>query len=284
MKNVREVMLEARTERFGFAAFSVHNAEMIEALLKVSKELAVPVMVQLGQKALQHLDMAVLVTTARTFGELLKVPVYIHLDHSRDLNQIKRAIDLGFDSVMYDGSASSWQENVANTQKVVAMAREKGTVVEAEIGKIAGVEDDIRVREGEANLTSPQEAKEFAEQTGTDWLAVSIGTAHGWYKEVPKLDYTRIEAIRTAVDIPLVMHGGSGLSDEAFQQVIKAGISKINVDTELRRAFMSGISCSLQSGHVVEDLAYHVEAGADNLAQVIRAKLKLFQTRSYSIG
>lgn len=284
MKNVREVMLEARTERFGFAAFSVHNAEMIEALLKVSKELAVPVMVQLGQKALQHLDMAVLVTTARTFGELLKVPVYIHLDHSRDLNQIKRAIDLGFDSVMYDGSASSWQENVANTQKVVAMAREKGTVVEAEIGKIAGVEDDIRVREGEANLTSPQEAKEFAEQTGTDWLAVSIGTAHGWYKEVPKLDYTRIEAIRTAVDIPLVMHGGSGLSDEAFQQVIKAGISKINVDTELRRAFMSGIAGSLQSGHVVEDLAYHVEAGADNLAQVIRAKLKLFQTRSYSIG
>ena len=121
-----------------------------------------------GQKPLQHLDMEVLINIARTYEEIYEIPVYLHLDHSRNLDQIQKAIDLGFDSVMYDGSQLSWEENIRNTQSVVAMAQVSDVAVEAELGKIAGVEDDIKVREGEAYLTTPEEAKEFAEQTGTD--------------------------------------------------------------------------------------------------------------------
>ncbi|KJS49007.1 class II fructose-bisphosphate aldolase [Desulfosporosinus sp. BICA1-9] len=277
-KHVRNVMLEAREKSYGLAAFTVQNAEMIKTVLNVSKELAVPVLLMFGQKPLQHLDMKVLVNIARTYEDIYEIPVYLHLDHSRNLDQIQKAIEEGFDSVMYDGSALSWEDNIANTRRVVAMAQVKDVVVEAEIGKIAGVEDDIQVRENEAYLTTPEEAKEFTELTGTDWLAVSIGTAHGWYHETPKLDYTRIEAIRAAVNIPLVMHGGSGLSDDAIRQAIKAGITKINVDTELRRAFMSGVADSLSLNQVLEDFVSHIKVGEEKLAQTVREKLMLFGT------
>ncbi|WP_407305620.1 ketose-bisphosphate aldolase [Desulfosporosinus sp. SB140] len=277
-KHVRNVLFEAREKRYGLAAFTVQNAEMIKTVLKVSKELADPVLLMLGQKPLQHLDMKVLINIARTYEDIYETPVYLHLDHSRNLDQIQKAINLGFDSVMYDGSQLSWAENIANTKKVVAMAQVRDVAVEAEIGKIAGVEDDIQVRENEAYLTTPEEAKEFAELTGTDWLAVSIGTAHGWYRETPKLDYPRIEAIRAAVKIPLVMHGGSGLSDDAIRRAIKAGITKINVDTELRRAFMSGVSDSLSSNQALEDLVSHFKVGEEKLAQTVREKLMLFGT------
>lgn len=277
-KHVREVMMQAREDQTAFAAFTVQNAEMIKIVLSASKELSVPVLLMFGQKPIQHLNMNVLVNIARTYEELYSIPVYLHLDHSRNLDQIHQAIELGFDSVMYDGSALSWKENVENTKKVVDMAKLKNTVVEAEIGKIAGVEDDIRVRESEAYLTTPEEAKEFAESTGIDWLAVSIGTAHGWYSETPRLDYPRIEAIRSAVDIPLVMHGGSGIADDAIRLAIKAGMSKINVDTELRRAFMAGIADSLATDHALEDFVYHFQAGQEKLARTVHEKLMLFGT------
>ncbi|MDA8228307.1 MAG: class II fructose-bisphosphate aldolase [Desulfitobacterium hafniense] len=280
-KHIREVMIDSRTRRYGLAAFSVHNAEMIDSVLSVSKKLSVPVLLQLGQKALQHLDMAVQVSICREFEKLYSIPVYLHLDHSRNLEQIRRAIEIGFDSVMYDGSALPWEQNVENTKQVVAMAKPYNTVVEAEIGKIAGVEDDISVRESDAYLTSPEEAKDFVDATGVDWLAVSIGTAHGWYKDTPQLDYPRIEAIRSAVSTPLVMHGGSGLSDQAFSDAIKAGISKINVDTELRRAFMGGLSDSLASGHAIEDLLYHFKLGRQSLTSLVREKLFVFGTQKF---
>lgn len=275
-RNVREVMLEAREKHFSIGAFTAQNAEMIKTFLGVSRELSAPILVMFGQKPLQHLDMQVLVRIARTYEDLYSIPVYLHLDHSRNLEQISRAIELGFDSVMYDGSALPWQENVENTKEVVAMAKSKGIVVEGEIGKITGVEDDIRVGKHDANLTTVNEAKNFADSTGVDWLAVSIGTAHGWYRETPTLDFSRIRAIRAAVDIPIVMHGGSGLGDDVVRFAIEAGISKINVDTELRRAFMSGIADSLVKVSSVDDLVFHFKAGQDKLAQTVTEKLMLF--------
>lgn len=279
-KHVREVMLKARTEKYAIAAFTVQNAEMIKTVLDVSKKLSAPLLLMFGQKPLQHLDMEVLVNIARTYEDIYSFPVYLHLDHSRNLEQINRAIELGFDSVMYDGSALSWDENIENTKKVVDMAKQKDSVVEAEIGKIAGVEDDIKVRASEAYLTTPEEAKEFAVSTGIDWLAVSIGTAHGWYHETPQLDYPRIEAIRAVIDVPLVMHGASGLSDDAIRHAISSGMCKINVDTELRRAFMAGIASSLAAtNHSLEDLVYHFKAGEEKLAQTVSEKLVVFGTQ-----
>lgn len=277
-KPVQNIMLEARERHYAVPAFTVQNAEMIKTVLSVSKELSSPLLLMFGQKPLQHLEMKVLVNIARTYEDLYQIPVYLHLDHSRSLEQVQRAIELGFDSVMYDGSALSWEDNVENTQKVVTMAKSKGIAVEGEIGKIAGVEDDIQVRENEAYLTTTEEAREFAQLTGVDWLAVSIGTAHGWYHESPKLNYPRIKALRATLEIPLVMHGGSGLSDKAFVQAIKSGITKINVDTELRRAFMIGLSESLSSNQALEDMVNHFERGQESLTYVVQEKLSLFHT------
>lgn len=279
---IKAIMEASRAGSFGLAAFSVHNAEMMAGVLDVSKELDVPVLLQIGQKALQNMNMAVFVETARALSRSMQIPVYLHLDHSRNLEQVRQAVDLGFDSVMYDGSSLTWGENVNNTRLVVEMAKSKGIAVEAEIGKIAGVEDDISVRSSDAYLTTPEEARLFVEATGTDWLAVSIGTAHGWYKEKPQLDYERIRAIRSAVEVPLVMHGGSGLADESFREAILAGISKINVDTELRRAYMEGVFASLSSGQAVEDFWRHVTEGQHVLSTTVRAKLQVFATRRFS--
>lgn len=277
-KPVQNIMLEARERHYAVPAFTVQNAEMIKTVLSVSKELSSPLLLMFGQKPLQHLDMKVLVNIARTYEDIYQIPVYLHLDHSRSLEQVQRAIELGFDSVMYDGSALSWEDNVENTKKVVTMAKSKGIAVEGEIGKIAGVEDDVQVRENEAYLTTTEEAREFAQLTGVDWLAVSIGTAHGWYRESPKLNYPRIKALRATLEIPLVMHGGSGLSDKAFVQAIKSGITKINVDTELRRAFMMGLSESLSSNQALEDMVNHFERGQESLTYVVQEKLSLFHT------
>lgn len=280
-KHIRDVMIKARSEQNAVAALTVQNAEMIKTVLKVSKELSVPVLLMLGQKPLQHLDMKVMVNIARTYEDLNAMPVYLHLDHSRDLDQIRRAVELGFDSVMFDGSALPWNKNIELTKKVVDMASSKNVAVEAELGKIAGVEDDIVVRESDSNLTTPEEAVDFTAKTNIDWLAVSIGTAHGWYKEKPKLDYSRIKEIRAAVNVPLVMHGGSGLSDDAFRQAIQSGITKVNVDTELRRAFMSGLQEALSTEHAIEDLIYYFKNAEESLAATVRGKLQLFQTSQF---
>lgn len=283
-EHIRDVMKKAREEHKAIAAFTVQNAEMIKTVLKVSKKLSVPVLLMFGQKPLQHLDMRVLVSIARTYEDLNGMPVYLHLDHSRNLDQIRRAVEVGFDSVMYDGSALPWNENIEATKRVVDIACLKNVVVEAEIGKIAGVEDDIQVSASDAYLTTTEQAVGFAEQTKVDWLAVSIGTAHGWYKETPKLDYSRIKDIRAAVKVPLVMHGGSGLSDEAFRQAIKAGITKINVDTELRRAFMLGLKDALATEHALEDLLYYLNHAEESLAAIVLEKLQLFQTSQYDVN
>lgn len=280
-KHIRDVMMKERSEQNAVAALTVQNAEMIKTVLKVSKELSVPVLLMLGQKPLQHLDMKVMVNIARTYEDLNAMPVYLHLDHSRDLDQIRRAVELGFDSVMFDGSALPWNKNIELTKKVVDMASSKNVAVEAELGKIAGVEDDIVVRESDSNLTTPEEAVDFTAKTNIDWLAVSIGTAHGWYKEKPKLDYSRIKEIRAAVNVPLVMHGGSGLSDDAFRQAIQSGITKVNVDTELRRAFMSGLQEALSTEHAIEDLIYYFKNAEESLAATVRGKLQLFQTSQF---
>src|SRR5665648_135565 len=155
-RHVREVMMQARAEQNALAAFTVQDAEMIKIVLSVSKELSIPVLLMLGQKPLQHLDMKVMVNIARTYEDLFSMPVYLHLDHSRNLDQIRRAVELGFDSVMFDGSALPWMENIETTKKVVDIARAKDVVVEAEIGKIAGVEDDINVRASDAYLTTTE--------------------------------------------------------------------------------------------------------------------------------
>ena len=158
----------------------------------------------------------------------------MHLDHGTDFEQVIRCIRSGFTSVMYDGSKLPLEENIAMSKKVLEIARPIGVSVEAELGKIGGTEDDIHVSEKEAMYTDPEEAKYFVEQTGIKSLAVAIGTAHGQYKGEPRLDLERLQKIKSLVNIPIVLHGSSGVPDETIQQAIKLGVRKVNIDTNIR--------------------------------------------------
>src|SRR5690606_8559770 len=171
----------------------------------------------------------------------VKVPLALHLDHGTDFNQVMQCIRNGFSSVMYDGSHEPLEVNIDNTAKIVEIAHAVGVSVEGEIGRLVGIEDDIEVSELEAALTVPEHAERFVRETGVDFVAVAIGTRHGFYKGEPKLDFDRLKRIRELVNIPIVLHGGSGVPDHQVRQAISLGVSKINIDTELRHAFVTAV-------------------------------------------
>ena len=177
-------------------------------------------------------------------AEKASVPVALHLDHGDSFDLVVKALREGYTSVMIDGSSKSFEENIELTKKVVDVAKPNNIPVEAELGKIGGKEDDLEVKDG--NYTDPLEAKVFVERTGVTSLAVAVGTAHGIYAETPVLDKERVSKIKEVVDIPLVLHGGSGLSNEDVRECIKRGICKVNFATELRIAFTDGIKEELR--------------------------------------
>jgi fructose-bisphosphate aldolase class II len=161
------------------------------------------------------------------------IDVVLHLDHAKDFNEIRKAIDAGYSSVMYDGSSLSFKENILGTKRVVEYARKNGVSVEAELGIVGGTEDGLAVSQDEVKYTDPKEAVEFVKQTGIDALAVAIGTNHGQYQSKTDISFNQLKRINDAVDIPLVIHGGTGVKDEDVKKVIDLGIRKFNVGTEL---------------------------------------------------
>ncbi|MFV0441199.1 MAG: ketose-bisphosphate aldolase [Lachnospirales bacterium] len=226
---LKEVLQKAEEGNYAVGAFNTPNLESLMAVILSAEELNVPVIVSHAElhEEIAPLDQIgpVMVSVAKAS----KVPVCVHLDHGETLEYLQKALDIGFTSIMYDGSLLSYEENVENTKKAVAMAKLKGASVEAEIGILggreAGAKEETKV---EDMYTDPKIAKQFVEETKIDALAASFGTAHGIYKVKPKLDFERIEEISSLVSIPLVMHGGSGVSPEDYKTAIQKGISKIN--------------------------------------------------------
>lgn len=230
-------LAEANKQAIG--AFNVTTLEGLMGTLEAAEELKQPVIVQFAQVHEDIISLDVLGPIMVDMAEKATVPVCVHLDHGEDLNYIKKALDLGFTSVMYDGSALDFEKNVANTCIAVEMAEEYGASVEAEIGSMGREEFGSVGTEGEAvqsMYTDPDEAKEFVERTGIDALACSFGTVHGLYLTEPKLDFDIISAIREKAQIPVVMHGGSGVSAEDFYECIKRGVRKINYYTYAAKA------------------------------------------------
>jgi fructose-bisphosphate aldolase class II len=271
-----ELLRKARTEGYAVGAFSVHTAEMVQGVLEAAEEEKSPVLLQIGQRAIRYTGFATLVNYIHHFGRKVSVPVAIHLDHGNSFEQAIQAIRHGCTSVMYDGSHTPLQHNIEVTRQVVKAARAAGVSVEGELGKIAGVEDDLSVSEEEAFLTDPSEALEFVEQTGVDSLAVAIGSAHGLYKKTPKLDFDRIEEIYRLTQIPLVLHGGSGIPDEQIRRAVSLGIAKINVDTELRAAFSLGLREAVESGLDGYDPYAYLRDAASRMKEIVRTKIRIF--------
>jgi tagatose 1,6-diphosphate aldolase GatY/KbaY len=247
---MHELLQPAWKAGYAVPSFCAWNAEVAETVLQVATELKAPVILMSGPGEFVLNSPDTLGRIAKALIEKYPVPVALHLDHGDSLEMVDACIEAGYSSVMLDYSTRPFAENVVGLQKVVAKARPKGITVEGEIGSVGKV-DDVTVEGGETStLTDPSEAARYAELTGVDALAVSIGNAHGIYTKLPVFDFERLEKIRRAVPVPLVLHGGSGTQPEYIKRAIALGMAKINVASELCRAFRDSYSAEHANGKI----------------------------------
>lgn len=231
----------ARRNGYCIGAFNVHTLEMLQAVVEAAEETESPLIIQSTVGTVKHLGPEYIAAAATVAANMSGVPIALHLDHCTDFNLIVQCIRAGYTSVMIDASHFAFDENVRQTAKVVEVAKAVGVNVEAELGKVGGVEDDIVVADHDALMADPDECARFVQLTGIDTLAPAIGTAHGIYKGTPKIDFVRIEKIAGKVSVPLVLHGGSGIPEEQVRRCVSLGMAKMNVATELRIVFSDAI-------------------------------------------
>ena len=227
--NMKELLEKAQKTEYAVGSFSVANLEMVLGVIKAAEEMNSPIILQIAEVRLPFSPLKIFGPLMLAAAKESKVPVAVHLDHGLKIETIKIALELGFTSVMFDGSHLPLEENIAQTKEVIAMAKNYGAAVEAEIGCVGGSEDgsvDIAMR-----CTSPDQAVRFYSETGVDALAIAIGNAHGFYKEAPQLRFDILADVSAAVPCPLVLHGGTGIEPEDFIRCRKNGIKKINIAT-----------------------------------------------------
>lgn len=229
--NLNEVLFEAQKNHYAVGLFNTIDTDMLDAVISAAEELRSPVIIGTAEVLLPYGELKLLAPALVSAAQKASVPVVVHFDHGLTLERCVEALKLGFTSIMYDGSAGSIEDNIQNTREMVKIAHLMGATVEGEIGHVG--QADTGDNELSDKYTTPEEAVSFVKETGVDALAVAIGTAHGAYKSKPKLDIERLKDIRRALDTPLVLHGGSGLSDEDFRNVIHSGIAKVNIFTDI---------------------------------------------------
>ncbi|MEG1409776.1 MAG: tagatose-bisphosphate aldolase subunit GatY, partial [Terrisporobacter sp.] len=235
----KKMLLDAQEKGYAVGAFNVENMEMVMAVVGAAEELNSPVIMQTTPSTVKYADFDYFYANVKVAADKASVPVAIHLDHGNNFDLAMQAFRAGYTSIMIDGSHDGFEENIALTKSVVAVCKNGNIPVEAELGKVGGKEDDLDG--GDGGYTNPLEAKAFVERTGVDSLAVAIGTAHGVYEGEPKLDLDRLSQIREVVDIPLVLHGTSGVPDDVVTECVNRGICKVNYATDLRIAFTKGV-------------------------------------------
>lgn len=290
-----------KASRGGYAvgAFNVNNLETLRAVVDAAEAERAPVIVQTSEGAIAYAGMEELASLALIAARRARVPVAFHLDHGRDPDLVARAVKSGwYGSVMFDGSNLPYEENVAATRRVVRLARARGVAVEAELGALAGIEDLVSAAERDARFTDPDEAAAFAEETGCDALAVAVGTSHGAYKfsGTSRLDFARLRRIAERVNVPLVLHGASGVpadvkrlciahgcriedakgvSDASVKRAVSLGIRKVNVDTDLRIAFDAGVRKFLHDRPEVIDPREILKPAVELMEKVVRQKMRV---------
>lgn len=272
----KELLDHANKNGYAVGAFNINNMEIVQAIIEAAEETNSPVILQASQGGIKYAGIEYIAALGKVAAEKAKVPVALHLDHGTDFEQVMLCIRYGFTSVMIDGSKHPLRQNIELTKKVIDVAHAVGVSVEAELGKIGGTEDDITVDEMEATFTDPDEAKLFVEETGVDYLAVAVGTAHGVYKGEPKLDFDRIRKIKELVGIPLVLHGSSGVPADSIKKAIEAGINKINIDTDLRIAFTTAMKDFLKKNPDNIDPRKILTPAREAMKEVIKEKMILF--------
>jgi fructose-bisphosphate aldolase class II len=273
---LKEILAEAQQGGYAVGAFNTNNMEIVQAIVEAAQEERSPVILQASQGALKYAGIQYITAMVRVAVETSSIPIVLHLDHGTSFEQTMLCLKHGFTSVMFDGSKYSLEENIAATRKVVDVAHAMGASVEGELGKIGGVEDDIVVEERDALYTDPDEAERFVSQSGVDALAVAIGTAHGAYKGEPKLDFDRLATINERVDIPIVLHGASGVPANSIRKAVSLGVCKINIDTEIRQAFTRGVQNALNNKPSEYDPRKLLGPAKEEMKAIVKEKMRLF--------
>jgi ketose-bisphosphate aldolase len=240
LENMNAMLGKAADAGYAVGAFNILDYNSTKAVILAAEETNAPVIIQTSAKTVIYWGTSAIITWVKQLADLSNVPIALHLDHCKDLDLIKECIDAGWTSVMIDASSRPFEENLSLSRQVVKMARPKNITVEAELGAIVGVEDDIHVKQQDAHLADPEQAIEFCEKVEPDCFAPAIGTAHGVYKGEPKIAYGLLEEIAAKVAPPIALHGGTGLADDVFKRCISLGCSKVNISTQLKYAFIDG--------------------------------------------
>ncbi len=268
----KELLLDAQKNGYAVGAFNVENMEMVQAVVAAAEELKSPVIMQTTPSTIKYASPEMFYANVAAAAKNASVPVVMHLDHGSSFELAVHAFRAGYTSIMIDGSHSVFEENIAITKSVVDVCHAGNVPVEAELGKVGGKEDDLDGGNG-GGYTVPSEAVEFVEKTGIDSLAVAIGTAHGVYKGTPKLDVERLSEIRKVVSIPLVLHGTSGVPDEAVKECIRRGICKVNYATDLRIAFSNGVKEYLAANPDAFDPKKYNAVGREKVKEYVMSKM-----------
>lgn len=265
---LEEILKDAEERKYGVGLFNMLNLEMARGIIEAAEEEKSPLILGVAEVHLPLIPFDYACMIMNKIAKEASVPVCLHFDHGTDFDKIKAAIDGGFTSVMYDGSALTYEENIANTKKISTIAHAKGVSVEAELGHVGGAEGgaDDGVEE---MYTKVEQVNDFIERADIDALAVAIGTAHGQYKKKPKLDINRLADIYAISKKPLVLHGGSGLSDDDFRNTIKNGIRKVNICTEMCIALREAYLASANHEILFND-------GKNAVKEVVKGKMQLF--------
>jgi len=274
----KELLLDAQRNGYAVGAFNTNNLEITHAIFRAAEAKRAPILVQISAGAMRYAGVEFLPMIVAKAAQLATVPVAIHLDHGPSFEVVMQALRAGFTSIMRDASKLPYDQNVAEVRKVVEACHAIGIPVEGEIGRIGGAEEHVVVTDREALMSDPDECVRFVEDTGIDFLAVAIGNAHGFYKGEPKLDFDRLIEIRDKVPVPLVLHGASGIPAEQITMAVERGICKINIDTEIRNAFIRTMQAYTRENPDQIDPRKVLGPCIDAMQAVVEHKIEIFRS------
>ncbi len=279
---IKEILKKSKKRNYAIGSFNTSNLEVTLAIIRAGVKLKSPLIIQTSESALKYSNSLtlfnIITNLANTIGK--SIPISIHLDHGKDLKLIKECVKFNYSSIHIDASEKIFSKNVALTKKVVKICHKKNIAVQGELGAILGKEGMIFVKKGKLNIedffTNPEKAKEFVEKTNVDTLGISIGTAHGYFKNDNKIDYERLKKIFNLIDNPLVLHGGSGLNNKTYKKLIKNGIRIINIDTNLRLEYKKALERSIKKNNNIIDPRKILKPVTEAVQREVEKMIKIF--------
>lgn len=279
--SVKEILTKAKEGGYAVGAFNTINLEITGAIVEAAKETRSPVIIQVTEKTLDYAGGRAIFHLIKNMAEFYapEIPVGIHLDHGKSFEIIQRAVEIGFTSVMYDGSRKNYADNLAMTKKIAEFCHEKGVDIQAELGNVPYIgEVEMADLEWEKYMTDPDQAEDFMKQTQVDTLAVAIGNAHGFFKERSEPDYKRLEMINERVNMPLILHGASDWENGRVKEVIKRGVDCFNVDTSIRLSFVNSLTKAVkeQNNSTSFDVRKLLGSAREAVRKTVKAKINFF--------